>query len=172
MDPISIAMGLAQLAPGIIKWVTGSDKAEEVASRVVAVAESITGKTGQQAVEELKVNPDKLLEFRAAMNAMDVELEKLYLADKASARDRDVALATAGIKNRRADVLAYSAIVSLGGIGALLFFVTNIPDTTEKLLYLVLGALITIVKDVYSFEFGSSRSSQNKDETIRTLSNG
>ena len=35
MDPITIAMGLAQFAPQIVKWISGSDKAAEAAATVV-----------------------------------------------------------------------------------------------------------------------------------------
>ncbi len=42
MDPISIAFGLAQFAPQIIKWITGSDKAADAAEKVVDIAEAVT----------------------------------------------------------------------------------------------------------------------------------
>ena len=43
MPLIPIAMALANFAPGIIKLLTGSDKAEDVAAHVVGIAQTITG---------------------------------------------------------------------------------------------------------------------------------
>ena len=42
MDPISIAMGLAQFAPGVVKWLKG-DSAEGVANQLIDVAGNMAG---------------------------------------------------------------------------------------------------------------------------------
>lgn len=78
MDPVSIAFALAQFAPAALKWMAGSDKAADVASKVIDIATAVTGKPdGQAALEELKVNPAAVLEFRKAVLDQEVELEKL-----------------------------------------------------------------------------------------------
>lgn len=84
MDPISIVMALSQFAPALVKWVTGSDKAEEVATKAIDIAKTVTGKdTGEAALEELKVNPDLVLKFRQAVLDQAVEFEKLAAANAA-----------------------------------------------------------------------------------------
>ncbi len=75
-------------------------------------------------------------------------------------------------KNHRGDVLAYLAVGSLVSTVVLLIFVPNIPETSEKLLYVVLGALIAIVKDVYGFEFGSSKDSQRNAQAVSDMLKG
>lgn len=161
MDPITIAMGLAQFVPGIVKLITGSNRAEDAAEAVINVAKVVTGKdTGEGALEAIKADPNKILDFQTAIAAQQSDLEKAYLSDRQDARHRDVAIVQAGRNNIRGDVLAYAAIGSLVLCIAALFFVERIPATNEKLLYLVIGSLIVIVKDVYGFEYGSSKGSE------------
>ena len=58
MEPISTAFALAQFVPGILKWITGSDKAEAAANAVIDVAKQVTGQdTGDKALVALKVDP-------------------------------------------------------------------------------------------------------------------
>ena len=42
MDPITIAMGLSQFVPSIIKWISGSDKAADAATAPVDVVVDMT----------------------------------------------------------------------------------------------------------------------------------
>jgi hypothetical protein len=171
MDPISIALGLAQFAPQIIRWL-GGDKAGDVAQQVVGTAESITGKTGPAALDGIKADPAQQLAFQQAISAQAEDLEKAYLADRAGARTRDVALAQSGRRNFRADILAYAAI---GGLISLIWvlLVHSIPEgPTRDILLILSGALVAIVKDVYGFEFGSSRGSQDKSEQIAQMMGG
>ena len=112
------------------------------------------------------------LAFQQALAAQAEDLEKAYLADRESARARDVGLAQAGRRNIRADILAYAAI---GGLISLIWvlLVHSIPEgPTRDILLILSGALVAIVKDVYGFEFGSSRGSEAKTEQLTTLMGG
>ena len=171
MDPISMALGLAQYAPYIVRWL-GGDKAGDVAQQVVGAAETITGKTGQAAVDAIKADSAAQLAFQQAIAAQAEDLEKAYLADRVSARSRDLGLTQAGRRNLRADILAYAAI---GGLISLIWvlLVHSIPEgPTRDILLILSGALVAIVKDVYGFEFGSSRGSEAKTEQLTTLMGG
>jgi len=80
MDPITIALGLAQFAPSLIKWISGSDKASEVAQKAVDIATAVTGKSnGAAALEELKVNPDLVIAYRKALLDQEIEFQKLMV---------------------------------------------------------------------------------------------
>ncbi len=171
MDPISIALGLAQFVPAITRWL-GGDKAGDVAQQVVNTAETVTGKTGQAAFDTITADSAAQLAFKQAMGAQADDLEKAYLADRASARTRDLGLAQSGRRNIRADILAYAAI---GGLISLIWvlLVHAIPEgPTRDILLILSGALVAIVKDVYGFEFGSSRGSEAKTEQITQLMGG
>jgi hypothetical protein len=78
MDPITIAMGLASLAPTVARWL-GGEKAGEVAQRVVGVAQSLTGKADpQDAVSAILADQNARAQFIDAWK--DIELG-LYEAE-------------------------------------------------------------------------------------------
>lgn len=84
MDPFTVIAALSQFAPDLVKWVTGSNKAEEIAAKAVAIAKQVTGKdTPEAAIEELKANPDKVLEYRSKVLDQAVEFEKLAVQNAA-----------------------------------------------------------------------------------------
>lgn len=78
MDPVTIAMGLAQFVPSLLKWITGSDKAEEVAQKAVDIAQAVTGQpTGDAALKALQANPDLVIKYRQAVLDQEVEFQRL-----------------------------------------------------------------------------------------------
>lgn len=171
MDPITIAMGLAQFAPQVLKWITGSDKAADAASAVVAVAQQVTGKgSGGEAFQALKADPALVLQFRQALAAQEADLDKAFLADTQDARKRDTDLAKLGQRNRRADAMFVLAVAM---ICALVWIVWRDPGVNEYLkgiVTLVLGRFLGYLDNIYNFEFGTTRSSRAKDATIEQLS--
>jgi hypothetical protein len=170
MDPITIAMGLAQFAPGIIKWITGSEKAESAATKIVDIAKAATGQsTGEAALITLKADPNAVIAFRQSVMANEADLDKAFLLDRQNARGRDVAIVQAGRYNWRADVLA---VLAVGGLVLCVYFIARdagLPERAVNAIMFVAGVLASAVRDVYGFEFGSSRSSQVKDGTISEL---
>jgi hypothetical protein len=178
MDPISIAFSLAQFAPEVIRWLSGSDKAAEAASKIVGLAEGVTGRKGNDAVEAIKADPAMVLQFKQAVMLNEQELEKAYLADRSDARKRDIALAASGMRNKRADYMVLLDVIGLlaGLIGmmALGYVKAKHPDAiTEGVFGALLAQLSTItsyfglcLRDAHQFEFGSSRGSKEKDEAF------
>jgi len=169
MDPISIAMALAQFAPSLIKIFTGSDKAEEVAGKVIDIAKAVTGTdTGRDALDVLKVDPAAALEFRKTVAAQQVELEKLYLADIADARNRDIEVRKlTGGQNIRADLAVLAVILGLiACLVVLTQYKDSVPGEVVGILSTVAGIFGACLKDYFAFEFGSSRSSREKDQAI------
>ena len=99
----------------------------------------------------------------------DTDLEKACLGDRQNARARDVAIVQAGRYNWRADVLA---VLAVGGLVLCVYFIARdagLPERAVNAIMFVAGVLGSAVRDVYGFEFGSSRSSQTKDATINNL---
>lgn len=168
MDPVTVALGLAQFAPQIIKWVTGSAKAEQAAQTVVGVAQAITGKgSGPEALETLKADPNKALEFRQAIAAQEVELDKAYLADRQDARRRDVELHKSGYRNIRADLMVMGAVVGLiSCLVVLVAFQEKVPGEVVGIVSTVAGIFGACLRDAFMFEFGSSRGSRDKDSLV------
>ncbi len=168
MDPITIGLALAsQFAPAIIKYFTDSDTAGAVAGQVIDIAKTVTGKgTADEAMIALQADPALAMQFKMAVMANDSDLEKAYLADRQNARNRDVAIAQTGRYNWRADILAFLAV---GGLVACVWFVAkdgSLPERSVNAIMFVAGVLAAAVRDVFSFEFGSSRGSKEKDEAL------
>lgn len=168
MDPISTAFALAQFVPGILRWITGSDKAEQAASAVIEVAKAATGQdSGEKALSALKIDPAAVLAFRGAIADREADLDKAFLADRADARARDVALARAGRRNVRADVMVAIAFLAVLSIAALLALGKIAGDTAAGGFLLSVGGMFARnIGTAFDFEFGSSRSSRDKDELL------
>lgn len=165
MTPIHIALALAPVVPEIVRWITGGDeKSAEVAKKVVDVAEAVTGAKGMDAAQAVRADPQIMVAFRIRVMEIDAEQERAYLAERDSARKRDIALAQSGQRNRRADVLAFLAV------GALVFCVwlvgtqLQLPQAAREAIMFIAGVFAAAVRDVYSFEFGSSRGSKEKGD--------
>lgn len=78
MDPITIAMGLAQFVPQLTKWITGSDKAEQVAQKAIDIAQSVTGQSsGDAALKALQADPNLVLQYRKAVLDQEVTFQQL-----------------------------------------------------------------------------------------------
>lgn len=169
MDPITTAMALAQFVPQIIKWVTGSDKAAEAAGQVVEIAETVTGRSGIESVEALRADPSLVLQFRTAVLQVEADLDRAFLADRADARKRDTAFVEAGRYNFRADLLA---VLAVGALVLCVWLVASdplLPGGARETIMFVAGVFAAAVRDVYGFEFGSSRGSKEKDEIVAKL---
>jgi hypothetical protein len=170
MDPITIAMGLAQFVPGIIKWITGSDKAADAASTIVGIAETVTGKQGADALDAIKVDPSLMMQFRTAVMASEADLDKAYLADRADARKRDAVFIQSGARNYRADGMFVLAVAMISGLVWLVWKDPSINEYMKGIFTLVLGRFLGYLDNIYNFEFGSTRASKSKDATIENLS--
>lgn len=103
-----------------------------------------------------------------ARMANDTESMKAYLADTASARARDIEFLKAGRKNTRGDILAYGALGALI-MCILALFAFDVPAQSRDLLLVTLGALVAIVKDVFGFEFGSSKGSERNAQAVSDM---
>ena len=79
MDPITIALGLAQFVPGLIRWIGGDDaeKTAKVADQVVGVARTVTGKArGDDALAAIKADPALALQLQQAWLVHEVEMSR------------------------------------------------------------------------------------------------
>lgn len=168
MDPITIGLALAsQFAPSIIKYFTNSDTAGAVAGQVIDIAKTVTGvSTPDEAIQAMKADPALAIQFKTAVMANETDLEKAYLGDRQNARARDTAIVQAGRYNWRADILAFLAV---GGLVLCVYFIARdagLPERAVNAIMFVAGVLASAVRDVYGFEFGSSRGSKEKDEAL------
>lgn len=174
MDPITIAMGLAQFAPQVLKWITGSDKAADAASAVVEIAQQVTGKgSGSEAFQALQADPALVLQFRQTLAAQEADLDKAFLADVKDARQRDVDLHKAGYRNTRADIMVLLDVVGLiACLVVIAMFRAQLPGEVVGLLTAIAANFGACLRDAHQFEFGSSRSSREKDAALASIAKG
>ena len=169
MDPITIALGLAQIAPTLMRFFGVGDKPVAIAEKAVEIAQVVTGQpTGEAALAALQADSTKAHEFRLAVLKADGDLEAAYLADRRDARTRDVEVRKlTGGSNTRADVMIWGAV--LGLIACLLvlaFFKQSIPGEVVGIVSTIAGIFGACLRDAFQFEFGSSRGSREKDAIL------
>jgi hypothetical protein len=163
---IAAALEIAKLAaPRLITHLTDSEKAGETAERVIEVAQQVTGTaTPNEALARLKADPNLVLQANLRMQEIEAETEKAYLADRQGARARDVELAKAGMRNKRADVMVIGVTTGLiVCLGVLALYRKEMPGEVVGILSMIAGIFGSCLKDAFAFEFGSSRGSKEKD---------
>lgn len=179
IDPITISLAwkLAQFVPDIARWITGSDKAGDAAAKVIEVAEVVTGQKGEAAVTALQADPMLVMQFRQAVMNQEIEFDRMYLADRQSARLRDVELAKAGrVGNKRADIMvalaAGGTVLGLVALMILGYMKAKHPEALNEGVFTALLVQLTTItsifglcmRDAFQFEFGSSRGSKDKGD--------
>jgi hypothetical protein len=110
-----------------------------------------------------------------AKMANDTETMKAYLADTASARDREAKIATSPeapyLNKVIVPCLAIGILAASFVVFGLLLFVKVDPAHKDILIY-VLGVLSAICSQVTAYFFGSSAGSTAKDQTIKRVLGG
>lgn len=169
MDPVTVALGLANLAPSLLRWFGAGERPVAVAEKAVAIARAVTGAAdGESALATLEAHPELAQEYRLAILKADAELEAAYLADRQDARRRDVSLAQAGVRNRRADWMVVLDVVGLlGCLVAVVGFRQSLSGEAVALVSTLASFFGLGLRDAHQFEFGSSRGSREKDQILK-----
>lgn len=168
MDPITLGLALANIAPSLLRFFGAGDKPVAIAEHAIEIAKTVAGVAeGDAALAVLQDDPERAHAYRLAVLAADSEMEAMYLADRADARARDVALHQAGYRNTRADVMVLlDAIGLIACLLVLTFFRQAIPGEVVGLLSTIAGIFGICLRDAHQFEFGSSRGSKDKDDAL------
>lgn len=115
---------------------------------------------------------EELMRLRIENDKLDLEAFKLEVADRDSARTRDRDFIKLGAINYRANFMFFLAIVMVGLLVWIVWKDPSINEYVKGIFTLVLGRFLGYLDNIYNFEFGTTRGSQNKDETIKKLSGG
>lgn len=181
---LPIALALAQFAPMIAGWLGGS-KAEEVAGKVVGIAQQVTGQSSPDAaVAAIAADPNLSLQFQKAVLdqqahlseiaadvtkaelAADVQHDQIDAADRDSARKREIA-----VKDVTPTLLALFVTAGFFGLLGFMAFKT-VPPENAAILNTMLGSLGTGWLAILYYYFGSSRGSDRKTELMAQKSPG
>ncbi|WP_140402320.1 MULTISPECIES: hypothetical protein [Burkholderia cepacia complex] len=176
-------MALAQFAPMIAGWLGGS-KAEDVATKVVGIAQSVTGQSAPDAaLAALQADPNLSLQFQKAVldqqaqlaaTAADVAKAQLEhdaavyqsaAADRQSARQ--MAIATHDTTQRN---LAYLYTLGLFAVIATHFYIVIAKIPVDPVTFTILGnaegVLTAMVLGSKEFFFGSTSAGTKQAQAI------
>jgi hypothetical protein len=191
MAPILFALDIAaKFAPSLLGLLKGP-KAEEAATKVFDAARAVTGKnTPTEMKEALEDDPLLAQEFRLALLKHEEFKLQLYadlqrywrateLQNIGGARKRDIDVRTvSGGQNKRADwmvaIAATGLIGSILGMVLLAYLKARYPAAVSDAVFGALVAQFSTIgsyfglslRDAFTFEFGSSRGSREKDALL------
>lgn len=160
---MSLLDGLRAILPGIATAATGplgGVVVKAVADRL-GVAESV-----EAVAAHLTANPADAERLRD----IEVELARLAVEDRTSARQREAEVAQHGGFARHATGILALLVVgaAFAFCYALLFF--QLPANQESVVIFVLGFVTASATQVLSYYFGSSQGSKDKTDEIKRLS--
>ncbi len=121
-----------------------------------AVMDAMATASPEQLAAVKKIDAD----FKVQMKALDIDLERIAVDDRKSARDMQ--------KETRDWIPRALAVSVTAGFFAILIYmlVYGLPTSGNEALLLLLGALQTAWGGIIAFYFGSSSGSQKKDAMI------
>ena len=154
---------IEQLAPTIASCLGGplAGMAVEAISKAIGVdpnAVQDTINSGKLTADQIASIQSAEIALKAKAQEMNLDFEQLAVQDRKSARDMQTTT-----KSFIPPLLAL--IITLGFFGILVGMMTG-KVTSSDALMLLLGSLGTAWTGVISFYFGSSASSQNKDQLL------
>ena len=154
---------IESIAPTIASCLGGplAGLAVEAVSKAIGVDPSSVQDTinsGKLSAEQIASIQAAEIQLKAKAQEMNLDFEQLAVQDRKSARDMQTTT-----KSFIPPLLAL--IITLGFFGILVGMMTG-KVTSSDALMLLLGSLGTAWTGVISFYFGSSASSQNKDQLL------
>ncbi len=165
-------LALAQFSPKIAKWLSGT-KIETISNKIAEIAKEVTNSSSEKdAIEKIKTDKNMYLLFEKALINSEREIELAVIKDKQDARSRDIAIINSGKRNRRADIMVVSAAMGLiSCLVSICFYQKELPGEAVGIISTIAGIFGACLKDAYNFEFGSSRGSKEKDQTVANIIN-
>lgn len=169
---LQAAISLAQFSPKIAKWLAGT-KAESISQKILEIAKEVTHSCSEQeAIDKIKSDKKMHQLFEKALMDSERKIELAIIRDKENARTRDIAILNSGRLNRRADIMVICAAIGLiTCLGVICFYERDLPGEAVGIISTIAGIFGACLKDAYNFEFGSSRGSKEKDQTVANILN-
>lgn len=174
MNPITLALALADAVPALVGLIKGP-QAAETATKVLDAAKAITGQDSPSAaVDAMRQDPAKLAELRATVMQLDLEYTKAQLADVASARAmQSTALQQQDTFSKR---FAYYFAAGWSAFAVVFFFTATfckIPSENLRIVDTILGFVLgTAIASIFNWLYGTTVRSATKDDTIKQLVSG
>ncbi|NOU50228.1 hypothetical protein HG263_06685 [Pseudoalteromonas sp. JBTF-M23] len=171
MDPITIALGIAKLTgldDKIGRWI-GGDNGAAVASKVVDMAQTLTGQTDPaQALDRISKNDELKTQFRLAVLNKEENLAEIAFKNVDSARKMQSNALDQDDKVAKRFVYQYAWFLTVSTfiyIGCITFI--DIAPPATRYADTVLGFLLgTTLGAILQFFYGSSQGSKDKTNSL------
>ena len=115
---------------------------------------------------------ERLIELSIEKARQELETFKEESKDRDSARVRDVEFVKRGTTNARANLMFFLAVCAVAGLVWIVWTDQGINEYVKGIFTLVLGRFLGYLDNIYSFEFGTTRGSREKDDTINKMAKG
>lgn len=153
---------IGALLGGPVGGIAGKAAAALISSKLGIKEEDLT----PEKYVEILGNPDMIAKLKQLELDHELDLEKLIIEDRKSARSREVEIVKAtGVKDINLYVLAW---VIIGGfftlLGILMF--NTLPADQNGVIFMLFGALATSFGSVIAYFFGSSKGSADKTKML------
>ena len=159
---------------GVWDFLGGSTPAG-VASSVAGTVISEVANGIDKIIRDFKLPPEQMVAYETRMAELraqtESKLEELATADRASARQREMAMLAAGKRDWVPPVLAMGVTV---GFFAVLFYMmmVQVPLGVERVIDVMLGSLGMAWISIVTYYFGSSSGSAAKSKILSDIGKG
>lgn len=168
---LPLLLAAANIAPVLAKFFNAGDTTNKVAEGVATIATTLTGVSSPtEALAKITQSSELTQQFQVKINEQMMAWDAMYLADVSNARDRDVKLAQSGFRNNRANWLVIFAMFLVVGLIMVVLKMSGIPEWVQGVILFALGRAWGYLDQIYNFEFGTTKHSAAKDQTIANLS--
>lgn len=162
----SILTKLASFAPTIFKFIGVGGAPAKIETEIIDIAKAVTqAHTEDGALVALLADPKKAHEFQMAILGHTQRLEALYFDDMHQARWRDSLYLQMNRRNWRADGMFVLAVSVIMALVAIIWKEPDINEYAKGVFTFILGRFAGYLDNIYSFEFGSTRSSLEENKT-------
>jgi hypothetical protein len=166
-----LLLALANFAPLLMKYLGAGEATQKVTEAVAEVATAVTGQhTPDAIIAKLQESTELQQKFQVAVMEASQKWDEIFLHDVQDARKRDTALQATGNRNWRAETMYILAVIVVILVFYAIWATPHISEFVKGISTLVLGRFLGYLDSIYNFEFGTTRSSQSKDQTIQQLS--
>lgn len=170
---------MVPLVAALIKWglplVAGAvaSKGQELVQEKLGIdlSSALGSEEGRLKLKQMEMeNQQFLVNAAQASEVRDLEYFKEEVADRSSARLRDAEFLKNAKENWRAHVMFTLAIAVICWMVWIIWKTPELNEYVKGIFTLVLGRFLGYLDNIYNFEFGTTRASRVKDNTIERLS--
>jgi hypothetical protein len=111
-------------------------------------------------------------QYNIEMETLSQQAQKMYIDDTASARAMNTSIETSIASSWLSKNITPALAISTTVLGFILFYIfsfKSVPQISQNIIMYILGGVSSMMVQIFSFYFGSSKGSETKQNTIDTL---